>query len=133
MEKGKRNTIIIAVTAMVIIAFLIAGMFIVPRVFYTKSFGNLVGNTSGGINKIVLSNGNTGETVEITNQTEIDNVYGLFKNTKYRVNWDQRPRDGFHFGINIYKNDKEYVIFNERIYSVNKAINEEALDDLFTK
>lgn len=144
MEKSKRNVIIITVTVVVIIAFVIAGIFIAPRVFYTKSFDSLVGDTSGGISKIVLFSGDTGEVVEITDQTEIDNVYRLFENTKFRVNWDQRPKTGFRFGISVYNSDgtelkhltyvsQKRIVCDDRIYSMNRSFTEKEIDDLFKK
>ncbi|MDD2361482.1 MAG: hypothetical protein PHH84_00785 [Oscillospiraceae bacterium] len=142
MEKSKTNVILILVTVAVFIVIVLTDIFIVPHILYTKSFDDLVGDTSGGINKIVLFSGSTGKQAEITDKAEIDSVYGLFKDTNYRINWDQNSRDGFQFSIGIYKDDgtvlkgltyhsKQLIVCDDVNYSIKIAINEEEINKYF--
>ncbi|GAA0122857.1 MAG: hypothetical protein KID00_12490 [Clostridium argentinense] len=93
-----------------ILALIIAVVFLsvklYPVVFYV-SMEHELGVKFSEIDKIILSNGLTGKSIEILEKNEIDEILSKYKNTNVKKNLDQELRLGCTLLITLYKNDQE--------------------------
>ncbi|MBD8046293.1 hypothetical protein [Clostridium faecium] len=93
-----------------ILALIIAVVFLsvklYPVVFYV-SMEHELGVKFSEIDKIILSNGLTGKSIEILEKNEIDEILSKYKNIKVKKELNQELRLGFPPSITLYKNNQK--------------------------
>jgi len=101
----KKITLIIGV--LVIIIGLILHSFFIPR-----DFKNVLDVDFQKVDKILMSSGNYGKTVEITDKDEIEQFLNQFENIKVKKSFNQSRKTGYCLEARLFINDKEVGSFN---------------------
>ena len=101
----KKITLIIGV--LVIIIGLILHSFFIPR-----DFKNALDVDFQKVDKILMSSGNYGKTVEITDKDEIEQFLNQFENIKVKKSFNQSRKTGYCLEARLFINDKEVGSFN---------------------
>jgi len=96
---------------LVIIAIIIIGL-ILQSFFILKNFEGILGIDFKNVDKILMSSGNYGKTVEITDKDEIEQFLNQFANTKVKKSFDQERKKGYCLEARLFINDKEVGSFS---------------------
>ena len=92
---------------LVIIIGLILQPFLIP-----KDFKSILDIDFTKVDKILMSSGNYGKTVEITDTDEIEEFLNQFENTKVKKIFGKSKNKGYCLEARLFINDKIVVSFN---------------------
>jgi len=92
---------------LVIIIGLILQLFLIP-----KDFKSILDIDFTKVDKILMSSGTYGKTVEITDKDEIEEFLNQFENTKVKKSFSQSRKTGYCLEARLFVNDKIVVSFN---------------------
>jgi len=101
----KKITLIIGV--LVIIIGLILHSFFIPR-----DFKNALDVDFQKVDKILMSSGNYGKTVEITDKDEIEQFLNQFDNIKVKKSFSQSRKTGYCLEAKLFISDKKVISFS---------------------
>ncbi|WP_346920936.1 hypothetical protein [Clostridium sp. UBA7339] len=96
---------------LVIIAIIIIGL-ILQSFFISKNFEGILGIDFKNVDKILMSSGTYGKTVEITDKDEIEQFLNQFANTKVKKSFSQSRKKGYCLEARLFINDKQVGSFN---------------------
>ncbi len=91
----------------VIIIGLIVQPFLIP-----KDFKSILDIDFTKVDKILMSSGTYGKTVEITDKDEIEEFLNQFENTKVKKSFSQSKNKGYCLEARLFINDKKVVSFD---------------------
>jgi len=91
----------------IIILGLIVQPFLIP-----KDFKSILDINLKKVDKILMSSGTYGKTVEITDKDEIEEFLNQFENTKVKKSFSQSRKTGYCLEARLFINDKIVVSFN---------------------
>lgn len=92
---------------LVITIGLIIQPFLIP-----KDFKSILDIDFTKVDKILMSSGNYGKTVEITDKDEIEEFLNQFENTKVKKIFSKSKNRGYCLEARLFINDKNVVSFN---------------------
>ncbi len=96
---------------LVILVIIIIGLILQP-LFIPKDFKSILDIDFTKVDKILMSSGNYGKTVEITDKDEIEQFLNQFENTKVKKSFSQSRKTGYCLEARLFVNDKIVVSFN---------------------
>lgn len=91
----------------VIIIGLILQSFLIP-----KNFENILDIDFKNVDKILMSSGTYGKTVEITDKDEIERFLNQFENIKVKKSFSKSRKDGYCLEARLFINDKQVGSFD---------------------
>lgn len=103
----RKKSIGLLVILVIIIIGLILQPFLIPR-----DFKNVLEVDFQKVDKILMSSGTYGKTVEITDKDEIEEFLNQFENTKVKKSFSQSRKTGYCLEARLFINDKNVVSFN---------------------
>ncbi len=103
----KKKSIGLLVILVIIIIGLISRLFLIP-----KDFKSILDIDFTKVNKILMSSGNYGKTVEITDEDEIEEFLNQFENTKVKKNFSKSKNRGYCLEARLFINNKKVVSFD---------------------
>ncbi|MGN9162048.1 hypothetical protein [Clostridium sulfidigenes] len=103
----KKKSIGLLVILVIIIIGLISRLFLIP-----KDFKSILDIDFTKVDKILMSSGNYGKTVEITDKHEIEEFLNQLDNTKVKKSYSQSRKTGYCLEARLFINDKNVVSFN---------------------
>ena len=113
----KRISIILSV-----VLFTAALIFTIPRSFYIYDIEDIAKIKKSKMGKVTITHGKSGETIELDEEGKAY-IFEKFKDLKFRLSWDQKPRFGNHLRLTIYdKSGKE-------ISSISFTLNNRVVED----
>ncbi|WP_346915524.1 hypothetical protein [Clostridium sp.] len=92
---------------LVIIIGLVLQPFLIP-----KDFKSILDIDFTKVDKILMSSGNYGKTVEITDKDEIEEFLNQFENTKVKKSFSKSKNKGYCLEARLFINDKKVISFN---------------------
>lgn len=103
----KKKSIGLLVILVIIIIWLVLQPFLIP-----KDFKNVLDVDFWKVDKILMSSGTYGKTVEITDKDEIEEFLNQFENTKVKKSFSQLRKTGYCLEARLFINDKNIVSFD---------------------
>ncbi len=103
----KKKSIGLLVILVIIIIGLIVQPFLIP-----KDFKSILDIDLKKVDKILMSSGSYGKTVEITDKNEIEEFLNQFENTKVKKSFSQSKNKGYCLEARLFINDKIVASFN---------------------
>jgi hypothetical protein len=103
----KKKSIGLLVILVIIIIGLIVQPFLIP-----KDFKSILAIDFTKVDKILMSSGNYGKTVEITDKNGIEEFLNQFENTKVKKSFSQSKNKGYCLEARLFINDINVVSFN---------------------
>lgn len=103
----KKKSIGLLVILVIIIIGLIVQPFLIP-----KDFKSILDIDFTKVDKILMSSGNYGKTVEITDKDEIEEFLNQFENTKVKKSFSQSKNKGYCLEARLFINDKIVASFD---------------------
>lgn len=103
----KKKSIGLLVILVIIIIGLISRLFLIP-----KDFKSILDIDFRKVDKILMSSGNYGKTVEITDKDEIEEFLNQFENTKVKKNFSKSKNRGYCLEARLFTNNKKVVSFD---------------------
>lgn len=103
----KKKSIGLLVILVIIIIGLISRLFLIP-----KDFKNVLDVDFQKVDKILMSSGTYGKTVEITDKDEIEEFLNQFENTKVKKIFSKSKNRGYCLEARLFINDKKVVSFD---------------------
>ncbi len=96
---------------LVILVIIIIGLIVQPFLIQ-KDFKSILDIDFTKVDKILMSSGNYGKTVEITDKDEIEEFLNQFENTKVKKIFSKSKNRGYCLEARLFVNDKIVVSFN---------------------
>jgi len=102
----KKKSIGLLVIVVIIIG-LVVQPFLIP-----KDFKSILDIDLKKVDKILMSSGNYGKTVEITDKDEIEQFLNQFENTKVKKIFSKSKNKGYCLEARLFINDKKVISFD---------------------
>lgn len=86
-----------------------------------RDFSQFYAGDNNNVTRLIMQDGNSGETREITNQEEIQAFFDMLETTAFMMLKDHTPRLGYLYWVDIYE-DGEAVLrltFSEESATIN--------------
>ncbi len=96
---------------LVILVIIIIGLIVQPFLIQ-KDFKSILDIDFTKVDKILMSSGNYGKTVEITDKDEIEEFLNQFENTKVKKIFSKSKNRGYCLEARLFVNDRIVVSFN---------------------
>lgn len=96
---------------LVILVIIIIGLILQPFLIQ-KDFKSILDIDFTKVDKILMSSGNYGKTVEITDKDEIEEFLNQFENTKVKKSFSKSKNRGYCLEARLFINNKKVVSFN---------------------
>jgi len=103
----RKKSIGLLVILVIIIIGLILQPFLIPR-----DFKSILDIDFTKVDKILMSSGTYGKTVEITDKDEIEEFLNQFENTKVKKSFSQSKNKGYCLEARLFINDKKVASFD---------------------
>jgi hypothetical protein len=86
-----------------------------------RDFSQFYAGDNNNVTRLIMQDGNSGETREITNQEEIQAFFDMLETTAFMMLKDHSPRPGYLYWVDIYEDGQAVLTltFGEESATIN--------------